>query len=109
MKKRKKKKKNRHQKKKPIRKTEEIKKNSEIPSVTSINLDSSRSTTTTRGQQKSSVTTSDLSKKKSTAPLGFPTSKIIIPSSQTSRVGLSRKSSAIKPLHPNLNQRVVHE
>lgn len=55
------------------------------------------------------VPSSDITKKKSNAPIGFPTSKIIIPSVQTSRVGLSRKSSVIKSLHPNLNQRIVHE
>ena len=51
----------------------------------------------------------DQSKTKSNTPVGFPTSKIVIPSVQTSRVGLSRKSGAIKSLHPNLNQRIVHE
>ncbi len=91
--------------------------------ITPIDLESTRSIT--RDQQKSSskylfftfvyfshhilVPTSESSKKKSNVPIGFPTSKIIIPSLQTSRVGLSRKSSAIKSLHPNLNQRTVHE
>ena len=55
------------------------------------------------------VTTSEPAKKKPNAPLGFPTSKIVIPTSQASRVGLSRKSAAIKPLHATMNQRTVHE
>ncbi|CAF2341340.1 unnamed protein product [Rotaria sp. Silwood2] len=93
--------------KKTIRKTEEKNKNSEISTVPSSDLNSSR--LITRGQQKSSISTTDLSMKKSNAPLGFPTNKIIIPSLQTSRVGLSRKVSVIKPLHPNLNQRITHE
>ncbi|CAF3475054.1 unnamed protein product [Rotaria sordida] len=91
----------------PIRKKEEKKKNSEILTVTSSDLNSSR--LITRGQQKSSVSTTDHSKKKSNVPLGFPTNKIIISSLQTSRVGLSRKVSVIKSLHPNLNQRIAHE
>ncbi|CAF3360307.1 unnamed protein product [Rotaria sp. Silwood1] len=90
--------------KKSIRKTEKNKKNSEISTVTSSDCRK-----ITRGQQKSSVPTMDLSKKKSNVPLGFPTNKIIIPSLQTSRVGLSRKISVIKPLHPKLNQRAIHE
>ncbi|CAF0809717.1 unnamed protein product [Rotaria sordida] len=97
--------------KKPIRKKEEKKKNSgrlnQILTVTSSDLNSSR--LITRGQQKSSVSTTDHSKKKSNVPLGFPTNKIIISSLQTSRVGLSRKVSVIKSLHPNLNQRIAHE
>ncbi|CAF0865169.1 unnamed protein product [Rotaria sordida] len=95
----------------PIRKKEEKKKNSgrlnQILTVTSSDLNSSR--LITRGQQKSSVSTTDHSKKKSNVPLGFPTNKIIISSLQTSRVGLSRKVSVIKSLHPNLNQRIAHE
>ena len=68
----------------------------------------------TRNQQKPSptnnlISTNDQTKKKSNVPVGFPTSKINIPSFQPSRVGLSRRSGAIKPLHPNLNQRGLHE
>lgn len=55
------------------------------------------------------VPTTDPRKTKSNVPVGFPTSKIVIPSVQTSRVGLSRKASTIKPLHPNLIQRAIHE
>jgi hypothetical protein len=51
----------------------------------------------------------DLPTKRSSAPLGFPTSKINIPSPHVFRVGLSRKSSTIKPLHPNFPSRVVPE
>lgn len=54
-------------------------------------------------------TSLDSSKKRSSVPIGFPTSKINIPSPHVFRVGLSRKSSAIKPLHPNLASRVVNE
>jgi hypothetical protein len=56
-----------------------------------------------------SARTSDLPKRNSSIPLGFPTSKINIPSPHISRVGLSRKSSTIKPLHPNYASRIVHE
>ncbi|CAF3961409.1 unnamed protein product [Rotaria magnacalcarata] len=53
--------------------------------------------------------TSDLPKTRASVPLGFPTSKINISSPHAFRVGLSRKSSTIKPLHPNITSRVVHE
>ncbi|CAF3820531.1 unnamed protein product [Rotaria magnacalcarata] len=93
--------------KRVTRKIEVTKKNAEMPTVKSIEQNSSRSMT--QDQQKPPVSTIDLSNKKPNAPVGFPTSKIIIPSVQASRVGLSRKASTIKPLHPNLNQRSVHE
>ncbi|CAF2098075.1 unnamed protein product [Rotaria magnacalcarata] len=93
--------------KRVTRKIEVTKKNAEMPTVKSIEQNSSRSMI--QDQQKPPVSTIDLSNKKPNAPVGFPTSKIIIPSVQASRVGLSRKASTIKPLHPNLNQRSVHE
>lgn len=51
----------------------------------------------------------ELPGRNSSVPLGFPTSKINIPSPHVSRVGLSRKSLPAKPLHPNLTARVVPE
>ncbi|CAF1023003.1 unnamed protein product [Adineta ricciae] len=93
--------------KKPLRKSKETTKTSEASSITPIDLNSARSTT--RAQQKPTTLSIDVVKKKCNTPLGFPTSKIVIPTSQPSRVGLSRNSHTIKPLHPNLNQRIVHE
>ncbi|UJR21213.1 hypothetical protein I4U23_024310 [Adineta vaga] len=57
----------------------------------------------------SSSRTAELPGRRSSTPLGFPTSKINISSPHVSRVGLSRKSVTVKPLHPNLTTRVVHE
>ena len=52
------------------------------------------------------VVNSDQTKRRASLPLGFPTSKINLPAHPSSRVGLSRKSTTIKSLHPNLNPRV---
>lgn len=52
------------------------------------------------------VENSDQTKRRASLPLGFPTSKINLPAHPSSRVGLSRKSTTIKPLHRNLNPRV---
>ncbi|CAF1135966.1 unnamed protein product [Adineta ricciae] len=93
--------------KKPLRKSKETTKTPEAPPITPLDLNSTRSTT--RAQQKPTTLSIDVVKKKCNTPLGFPTSKIVIPTSQPSRVGLSRNSHTIKPLHPNLNQRIVHE
>ncbi|CAF2405266.1 unnamed protein product [Rotaria sp. Silwood2] len=87
-----------------ISKTEEIIKKTEMAIISSMDLNKSAT-----DYQNLSTRTSDLSKKRSSAPLGFPTSKINIPSQHVFRVGLSRKSSTIKPLHPNFNSRIVHE
>ncbi|CAF0925658.1 unnamed protein product [Adineta steineri] len=84
----------------PSKQIEAINKKNEIPVISSIDLNKSLT---------SSNQTSDLPKKRSSGPLGFPTSKINIPSPNVPRVGLSRKSSTIKPLHPNFTSHVVHE
>lgn len=52
------------------------------------------------------IENSDQTKRRASLPLGFPTSKINLPAHPSSRVGLSRKSTTIKSLHPNLNPRV---
>lgn len=51
----------------------------------------------------------ELPARRSSAPLGFPTSKINIPSPHVSRVGLSRKSLTVKPLHPKFTPRATDE
>ncbi|CAF1543059.1 unnamed protein product [Adineta ricciae] len=51
----------------------------------------------------------ELPARRSSAPLGFPTSKINIPSPHVSRVGLSRKSVTLKPLHPKFTPRASNE
>ncbi|CAF1043540.1 unnamed protein product [Rotaria sordida] len=85
-------------------KTEEPIKKTEMSIISSIDLNTSQT-----DHQNLSTRTSDLPKKRTSVPLGFPTSKINISSPHVFRVGLSRKSSTIKPLHPNFTSRIVHE
>ncbi|CAF0974948.1 unnamed protein product [Rotaria sp. Silwood1] len=87
-----------------ICKTEETIKKTEVPTISSMVLNKSAIE-----HRNLSTETSDPSKKRLSVPLGFPTSKINIPSQHVFRVGLSRKSSTIKPLHPNFTSRIVHE